>query len=350
MTLPVFRTQATAKGNGTSGSLTIPAGVVADDWGFLVVTNGDGMGAPSVPTGWSQIVQAAHINSKTYLTVFAKQYVAGDAAPAITWAVASNFGLAAVWYSGAGGAGVVGTATPTISGTAIPAPSITTASADNVVLSMANHFIGSAGFASTATVAPDAVIRSSLYATAAFGHCAVIADVTKATAGTTNTQTFTFDASTVGSAGVQIAVIPAPAQQVWAPTTDTGSTVTGWTKNPAGAASVATVLGDADPATYIESGDNPTGLVYQSAPFTLAVPADLTSVKVKVSGYLSAGTTSSRVIALLQGATVIKSSTVALTATNAETVIALSSAEAGTMTASSGQWANLTVKVTDTAS
>jgi len=350
MTAPLFRASGVLRGNSTTGTLTIPAAVQDGDWGFLTVSNSDGMGAPSIPTGWSQVAQAAHINSKAYFTVFAKQFAAGDAGPAITWAVGSNFGIVGVWYSGANGIGVIGSVTASAAGTTTVANSVTTTSPDNVVLAMATHTAGSAGFAASGTIAPDATVRGTTFSTATFGHSIVVADLTKATAGATNAQTVTWDAAYTGSGAMQLAVLPVPAPQVWVPSTDTGSTTTGWTKTPAGAASIAAVLSDTDATTYIESGDNPNGLVYQSAPFTLSKPADLTSVRVKASGYLASGTTGSRLIQLYQSTTLIKQQTVALTGTNVETVVSLNSTEAGSITVTAGQWANLSVKVTDTAS
>lgn len=351
MAAPVYRNSATLRGNAATGALTIPGTVQDGDWGVLVVANNFPMGTPPTPAGWSVVQASTNLGGgKEYLTVFAKQFVAGDPGPSFTWTSGANFTLAAAWYSGANGVGVVGTLAGATSGTVTTAGAVTTASADNLVLTLADHYAGSGGFAASATVAPDATIHASSFGAATFHHSIVIAATTKATAGSTNAQTVTWDAALTASGGLQVALLPLPTPQTWVPTTDSGATITGWTKTPSGAASVAAVLADSDPATYIESGDNPTGLVYQSPTFTLSKPADLTSVKVKVSGYLAAGSTGSRLIQLYQSTTLIKQSTVALTGANTETVVALNSTEAGSITTSAGQWLNLSVKVTDTAS
>lgn len=109
------------------------------------------------------------------------------------------------------------------------------------------------------------------------------------------------------------------------------------------------MLSDTDPNTYVETLNNPAGQVYQSERFPLPVSPDLTSVKVKVAGYII-GTTASRVIGLYQGTTLVKSVTITPTGSDVETVVALTSAEAGSMVASAGQWTNLSIRVTDTVS
>lgn len=350
MAAPTYRDKVSARGNGTTATVTIPGTVQADDWGILAISSGDGMGNPSTPSGWSVILPTVAINAKARLTIFARKFVAGDGNPSMTYGVGSNWAVNAVWYSGSDGVGVVGSFTGSSTGATSTAAALTTLSADNIILTVGNHFAGSAGFATSATNSPDSAMISEIYGVGTFNHSIWIGAHTKTVAGATNTQTITWNLSTTSTGGIQIALIPAAPPQLWVPTTDTGATIASWTKVPSGAAGVYAVLADSDPTTYIESATNPSSQVYQTPTFSLQVPADLTSVRVKVSGYMPVGTTGSRTIQLYQGATLVKQSTISLTGSNVETSVALNSTEAGSMTVTSGSWNNLSVKVTDTAS
>jgi hypothetical protein len=350
MAAPTFRAAATARGNSTTASVTIPGTVQVDDWGILVVDSGDGMGNPSTPSGWSVILSTTAMNAKSRITIFGRKFVAGDAAPSMTYGVGSNWSVNAVWYSGCDGVGIIGSFTGAGTGTTSTCAAITTTSADNIILSIGVHFAGGAGFAASASASPDSAVVSAVYGVGTFNHGIWIGAHTKAVAGATNTQTITWDLAATGIGGIQISLIPAAPPQLWVPTTDTGATIASWTKTPSGAAGVYAVLADSDPTTYIESATNPSAQVYQTPTFSLQVPADLTSVRVKVSGYMPVGTTGSRLIQLYQSTTLIKQQTISLTGSNVETSVALNSTEAGSMTVTSGQWQNLSVKVTDTAS
>lgn len=350
MTAPTFRAAATARGNSTTASVTIPGTVVADDWGLLVVSSGDGMGNPSTPSGWSVVLATTAINAKCRISIFARQFVGGDANPSMTFGVGSNWTVNAVWYEGSDGIGVIGSLTGSASGTTSTCSAISTTSTDNLVLTIGNHFAGSAGFAASATNAPDAAVVSAIYGVGTFNHSIWIGADVEALAGATNTQTITWNAAGTGIGGIQVSLLAAAPPQIWVPTTDTGATITNWTTEPSGAAGTYEVLADGDPLTYIESATNPVAQVWQSEPFSLNVPADLNSVRVKVSGYMPVGTTGSRTIELYQSTTLIKQDTVALTGADAETVVALNSTEAGSMTVTTGAWDDLSVKITDTAS
>lgn len=349
-TPPVRRASATLRGNSTSGTLTLPGTLVADDYGLLTVCNNDGMGNPTAaPSGWSVIVPTVAINAKQRVTIYGKTYAAGDPNPSQSWGVSSNWAMEGVWYSNCAGVGALGSFTGSASGTTSTAAADTTTSDQNMVVTIATHFAGSLGFATSATPSPDATLNAAFYGTATFHHGIWIGDVVKATAGATNAQTITWDVAGTGMGGIQIALIPALPLQVWVPTTDTGATITGWTKTPSGAAGIFTVLADSDPTSYAETADNPAAQVYQTPTFSLQVPADLTSVKVRVSAYFSAGTSGSVLAQLYQGTTLIKQQTITLTASNVETVMSLTSTEAGTMTVTSGSWNNLSVKLSATA-
>ncbi len=348
---PPFRATASLRNNSASTTLVIPALVEAPDYGLLVVTNNDGMGVPSTPAGWSVVLATQNIGGKQRFTIFGKAYEEGDADPIVTWGTSSNNTVLGIWYSDVSGVGVIGSFIGAVTGAAATADAISTLSDDNEVIAIGTHYFGGSGSATSATVAPDFAIAASIYGGGGtFQHSIVVADLDKAVAGATNDQTFTFDSTGTAMGGIQLSLTPTLPDQEWRPTTDTGATIAGWSKTPSGAASVAAVLADDDPATYIESGDNPVGLVWQSETFTLDKPADMTTVKVKVSGYMPTGTTGDRTIALYQGTTLIKQQAVTLTDTDTTTTMSLSSTEASSITVTTGQWEDLSVKVTDTAS
>lgn len=133
------------------------------------------------------------------------------------------------------------------------------------------------------------------------------------------------------------------------PTTDSGGTYTNWTSTGANDFSV---LADSLDTTYIESVTNPTSATFTVPLPSRAVPSDLTSVQLLVRAELAAGATSGTLAAsLYQNTTSISTGTpVSITSSYVDYLFNLTGTQAAAITASAGQWANLNIRVTTTAS
>lgn len=345
---------ATSPGT-TSPTITVPTGgtaPVAGDIGIVM------LGAPSPtlrvitpPAGWS-VVSASAVYNNMCVAIYQRIYQAGDPSTvAFASTVADLWAMAGVWLDGTvvQSLDVIGTVgSRGGSSTLTTAPALTASAAGEIILAIF-------GERSTAiTTATVSVGTQDFYQEYIASTCSFL--ISEQTAGSTAVAavTATYTGASGNGMGLQVALTPVPttppAVQTWVPTTDTGATITGWTKVPGGAASIAAVLADNDPTTYAESGSNPAGLVYQSPPFSLIVPMDLSTVAINVSGYFSSGTTGSRVVALYQGTTLVHTSTVTLGSSNATAVVAPSVPEASAMIVTAGLWQGLSVKITDTAS
>jgi hypothetical protein len=185
------------------------------------------------------------------------------------------------------------------------------------------------------TTSTVTTVRDGFTAAAAFG------------AGVTLDVSWPRDETTATSPG------PRSYSTAYVPTTDSGGTYTNWTKAGANAGTgYYAVLADVDDTTYVESATNPSSSTFIVPIPAVNIPSDLTSVSILVRAELASGASTGTIgVALYQGATLIKTgASTPLTTGWVDYVFNLTSTEAASMTNTSGQWLNLTVRPVTTAS
>lgn len=304
------------------------------------------------PSGWTQVVSQTHTGSASTVAVYSRVYQSGDPNPVFTFTdTTQRQVLVGVWLNNAAGIGVVGSVTQEdTSDTTSQSPSLTTSSTENLIIDFHAARNDPTNPPTSGSASPDSaqdvfsIVSSGSQPDVWVGH------FQKAAAGTTNAQTLTTNQPRVAKWSQQFAIIPVLPQQVWRPVADGDGTVANWTKTPSGALTRAACVNDDDPTTFIQSADNPSGQVYSTETFTLSVPSDLSTLRVEIKGYRSSGSSGQYTIALLQGTTVVKSTTVnPVDTSESASTLSLTQAEAETLTVTGGQWQNLRVRVTATA-
>lgn len=352
--IPRFRAEAHTRNNATTtNTITIPAAVESGDIGILVISTGAAIGSATLtaPSGWTTVVPQTAISSSGTMAVYTKNYQSGDTNPTVTSSGSQTMTACCVWYGESYGIGVLGSLTNRGSTTTTAtAAAITTTSDQNVVLvAFAERGTGS-GSMTTVTVTPDAVQRSLQIASGVSCPSTWIGEIQKPTAGATNAQTATYDDSSPTGTGVQLSLVPMPIGAIVVPTTDTGSTTTGWTGVGTGA-TFAARLGDSSDSTYAESAANPTNSVFQIAIPNTTVPSDLSTALFHFRARYVSGSSGSVVATLYQGASAIHTSPAKTLTTSFQTfAIALSVAEATGLTVTGGNtWQNLSIRLSATA-
>lgn len=352
--IPKFRAAANNRNSSTtSNTITIPGAVQSGDIGLLVISTGSAIGTATLttPTGWTVVVPQTAISTSGSMAAYARNFQSGDANPVVTSSVAQTMTACCVWYGETSGVGIVGALTHRggVTATTATAAGITTTGDARVVLTAFCERGTGSGSMTTVSVSPDAIQRSLQVASGLSCPSTWIGEIQKATAGAVATQTATYDDASPSGTGVLIALLPMTVGAIVVPVTDTGSTTTGWTAVGTGA-TIAARLADASDATYMESASNPTASVIQIPIPAVTIPSDLSTVLFHVRARYVSGTSGSIVATLYQGGSAIHVSPAqTLTTSFATFAIALSIAEATSLAATSGTWANLSIRVSATA-
>jgi hypothetical protein len=182
------RQQFSGKGNSSSFTPMMPAGIAADDllvMGAFIYQSG----APTLPTpsGWTKIIDGdatfgAGSGSRFY--VFTKKAVASEPSPTLTPTTAAYFAVLVQEYSGQDLTtptdGTASHATPA-AGSAVANPALTTGAANSLLL----YFeADTEGVGCTITVPAGATQRHNAVETAFTGFRIVASDKPQASAGT----------------------------------------------------------------------------------------------------------------------------------------------------------------------
>lgn len=351
---------ASGGGNTASGSVTVPAGMPSGSAGFIVFTQNNADALTATPA-WLTLLDNTSSGSTSFVSkVYTFKVGDGTNGTVVAGSVAT-FTLSATraWTATLYGADGVDTTNPItlagVAGTASAAtaiiPTVTTTEPlwlVEVAVEKAN------GSIITGFTPPTGWTQRVLTASpTTFGGAVVITDRDNglAGAGTYGGDVYTpSPATTATTERYLIGFRPVPVTLTYyAPTTDTGATTTGWTKNPSTSAFYQ-VVGDTDPTSYAESPANPTNSIFEIALGTVQVPADLSTVSFQADAYFVNGTSGTAVLALYQNGTVKKTGgTLTLSATNSTFTLPLTTADANSLTKTGSTWVGLTLRATVTA-
>lgn len=352
---------ASASGNTATGSIAVPTGMPAGASGVVVFTQNNADVLTTAPA-WLTLIDSTSSGSTSLVNKVYRFTVGDGSAGTVSPGTTGSFSMSAVraWTATLYGVDGVDTANPVtvlaVAGTATASTAAVPTATTTEALWLAEVAVQKAnGTVITAFTVPTGwTARVTTASPTTFGAAVVVADRTNGVAGAGSYGGDIYTPNPATSSTTERYLIgfrPAPVNLTYyAPTTDTGSTTSGWTKTPAGAAGFYAVVNDTDPATYAESPTNPT----TATPLTLTlpsvpVPTDLSTVSINADGYYANGTSGSIALSLLQSGVVKKTATVTLTGTNATYSVPLSTAEAAALTVTGGLWQNLALRIGATA-
>lgn len=348
---------ATNGGNTASGTITVPAGAPVGATGVVIFTQNNADVLTASPS-WLTPVTTVADASANFPVRFYRFTVGDGSSGTVAPGTVGTFTMSATraWtltLYGVDGTDptnpltVVATAA-TVTTTAVM-PTATTSEA----LWLAEVAIGKAnGTSVTSWTAPTGwTARATTVSPTTFGGTVVIADRDNGLAGAASYggETYAANAAIAVAQRYLLGFRPAPVSLTYySPSSDV--TTSGWSKTPGTAATFAAVLGDTDAATYAESPTNPANSVLEVALPPIAVAADLSSLQFAADLYVANGTAGTATLALLQGGVVKKSATFTLTTTNTTYTLQPTATDAAALTKTGNSWANLTQRMTVTAS
>jgi hypothetical protein len=240
----------------TTGTVTLPAGLVNGDWTFLFCTLNAATGVITGPAGWSTAFASAQSTASTshVTAIYYRKWVGGDTDPAVT-CTSGRLAVLPVKVSGAHGTnpieGAVDSTSQASATTAVDAPS-QTSTLSKLLVTM--HSGRSAAATTIILWAPDAAETELAEATSrAVGSTNASLEVCSQviTAGsTTGSRTATADSTATGSRGISMLLAAAAVTPF--ETTNWSTTTTPLTISVTGA-----LTGDQIVVFY--GGDNGTG-------------------------------------------------------------------------------------------
>jgi hypothetical protein len=330
-----------------SGKVTFSAAATTRTFTLPTVADGDGLVAQTViPSGTGTISPSGTLTglTETYVqTVSGHRHslwireglVAADSGATVTFTTSTSYKTSVQWVVIRGGAATsivdvaLGANGPAGGGLSMTSPTVTT----TVAGSMEMQFVGHAGSAGVTNFTPPAGMTElqEIHDPTAVGGAggatgAVIGyNLTPLAAGSSaGGDTWAVDVSNLLSA-FTVTFEPVSVPTTVRPSSTISSTA--WTM--AGAATVHAALADESDASYVESGDNPAGTLFEVALPQIA-DGDIT-VAVRMQ---QVGSTPSESVAvsLRQGATVIATRTYTLTTAWATYQFTTTTAETATIT------------------